>query len=207
MPYRRRPSAVLCVLVTTMIATATAAGKLAVGIVPFDVETVEGASVSSGASLAKLLRIEMIKSAKLQPALLAEAKTTEDAAKAGAAAKSDIVVVGTVLELETSGGETGANTGSLLGGALGVGGRLRRSTTKVTLHIELVSPKTNDIVDTFEVEGKNSDTGVGADFSTALGNVDSDSGGLDSSSVGKALRDAAQKAVAEITKRADKLSK
>jgi curli production assembly/transport component CsgG len=204
---RCRSSVVLCLLATATLAQPLAAAKLAVGIVPFDVETVDGASPSSGEALAKLVRIEMIKSARLQPTVLGSAKTTEEAAKAGAAAKSDIVVVGTVLSVDTSGGETGANSGSLLGGAIGVGGRLRRTTTHVELHIELVNPKTGDIVDTFEVEGKNSETGVGGDFSTALGGVDSDAGGLDRSSIGKALREAAQKITAEVTKRADRLVK
>jgi curli biogenesis system outer membrane secretion channel CsgG len=187
-------------------ANARAAGKLAVGIVPFDVETVDGAAPSSGQALAKLVRIEMIKSARLQPTLLAETKTTEDAAKAGAAANDDVVVVGTVLSVDTSGGDTGASSDSLLG-AFGVAGRVRRTTTHVSMHIELVSPKSGDIVDTFEVEGKNSTTGVGADFSTVLGSIDSDAGALDNSSIGKALRDAAQKLASEVASRAGKLAR
>jgi hypothetical protein len=190
-----------------LLARPHAAAKLAVGIVPFDVATVNGATVSSGQAMAKLLRIEMVKSAKLQPTLLPVTHSNQEAATAGATANSDIVVVGTVLSADTSESDRSANSGGLFGGALGAGGRIRRTTTTVELHIELVNPKTGEIVDTFEVEAKNSGTSVGADFSTALGGIDNEGSGFDQSTVGKALREAAQKVAAEVAKRSDKLAK
>ena len=70
-----------------------------------------------------------------------------------------------------------------------------------------MSPKTGEVVDTFEVEATNSGTSVGADFSTALGGIDNEGSGFDQSTVGKALREAAQKVAAEVAKRSDKLAK
>ena len=193
-------------MILSALATPRAAEKLAVGIVPFDVATVGGASVGSGEALAKLVRIEMVKTAKLQPTVLPASHSNAEAAKAGLAANSDIVVVGTVTGADASSSNRGLETGSMLGGSLGVGGRLRRQSTTVSLHIELVKPQTGEIVDTFEVEAKKSGTSVGADFSTALGSVDNESA-LDSSITGKALREAAQKVAAEVIKRAGKLTK
>lgn len=203
---RLRSVGLIVLLTGLLVVYSHAAGKLAVGIVPFDVMSVSGAAVSSGEAMAKLVRIEMVKSAKLQPSVLPKASSNEEAAKAGAAANSDIVVVGTVLSADTSASNRSANSG-LLGGALGVGGNIQRVTTSVVMHIELVSPKTGDLVDTFEVEAKNSGTSVGTDFSTALGNLDNGDTAFDQSTIGKALREAAQKVTVEVVKRSDKLTK
>lgn len=207
MVLRSRSVGLIVLFAGVLLAHPHAAAKLAVGIVPFDVTTVNGAAVSSGEAMAKLLRIEMVKSAKLQPTVLPAAHSNEEAAAAGATAKSDIVVVGTVLSADTSESDRSANSGGLLGGSLGVGGRIRRTTTTVALHIELVSPKTGEVVDTFEVEAKSSGTSVGTDFSTALGSIDNGGSAFDQSTVGKALREAAQKVAAEVAKRSDTLAK
>jgi hypothetical protein len=183
----------------------TAASKLSVGIVPFDVATVDGASVSNGEAVAKLVRIEMIKNSRLAPVLLPAPAGAGGAAAKPPAPKTDVVLVGTVLSAETSGGSHSANTGGLLSG-IGVGGSINRVTTEVALHIELTNPATGEVLDTFEVAAKSSGTSLGADFSSSLGSIDSGGAGADNSSLGKALREAAQKVAAEVAKRADKLA-
>ena len=69
------------------------------------------------------------------------------------------------------------------------------------MQVELVDPATGQVFDTFEVEGANTDVGVGADLNTALGSFDVGDSGWDKSPMGKALREAAQKASKEIAKR------
>src|SRR5512142_1846272 len=106
-------------LVTTiaaslLVVSATAAGKLAVGIVPFDAATVVGGSAASGEVVATLLRIEMIKNVKLQPTLL-PASPPNGPITIPAGQKPDVVLMGTVLNADTTASSRSANTGSLLG--------------------------------------------------------------------------------------------
>jgi len=192
------------------VSSPVAAQKLSVGIAPFDVVSVEGASDEASMSMAKLVRVEMIKAGRLQPQLLTPPPDSptplprDEAVKLGRAAKVDIVLVGTVLEAGTSSSSRGANTGGLLGG-IGVGARHERVTAKVMLNIELVDPKSGDVADTFDVESSNSESGMGADLSTALGGLDSDSAVSETSPLSKALRDAAAKISVETMKRSGKL--
>lgn len=182
-----------------------------VGILPFDVVSVDNAGESASAALAKLVRIEMIKARKFTPDLLSLGETPkmpveiELAATIGKAANVALVIVGTVVNVESSSSSHSANAGGLLS-SVGLGGSIQRSTAKVGVHVDLVDPNTGKVVDSFEVEGKNSDSGLGLDFSTALGSVDT-GGNLDSSPMGKALQQAAKKLSDEITKRAPKLTR
>ena len=184
-------------------AVRAAAAKLSVGIVPFDVAPVDGASVSSGEAVAKLVRIEMVKNPRLQPVLL-PAPDADDPVKAPAP-MTDVVLVGTVLSADTSDSSHTASSGGLLG-AIGLGGRINRVTSDVALHIELTDPTSGDVLDTFDVEAKSSGTSLGADFSSSVGSFDSGGSGFDNSSLGKALREAAHKVASEVAKRADKLA-
>jgi hypothetical protein len=193
-----------------------AARKLVVGIPPFDVAAAGGDS-SAGQVLSKLIRIEMMKSVRLQPVLLTEvpkpaaeanpapAATSADAAKTGAATPNDVLLIGTVLAAEAGQTSQNVTSPSMFGGSLTIGGRVGRSTATVSLHIELVAPKTGDTIDSFDVDSKSSETGVGTDLQTAMGSYDSGDPSFDKSPMGKALRDAAQKIAAEIVKRADRL--
>jgi len=192
------------------VASPAAAQRLTVGIAPFDVASIDGATRSASASMAKLVRVEMIRNPALLPRLLvvpAQAQSPlapEDAASIGKAAGVDVVLVGTVLEASTSVSSHGANSGGLLNG-LGIGARLDRVTARVAVHVELVNPATGTVADTFEVEGRASATGLGTDFSTVLGSWENDSNALERSPVGKALRDVAAKVTGETLRRAAKL--
>jgi curli biogenesis system outer membrane secretion channel CsgG len=81
-----------------------------------------------------------------------------------------------------------------------VGGSLTRTKAEVMMHVELVG-RDGDVHDTFEVEGSNTDVGVGADIWTTLGSFDAGDTGWEKSPMGKALREAAQKLSAEVMKR------
>jgi curli biogenesis system outer membrane secretion channel CsgG len=190
---------------------AAAPPPIRVGILPFDVVSVDSAGADASAALAKLVRIEMIKGRKLTPVLVAlppEAThpvPSEQAASLGKGADVGVVLVGTVVEASTSQTSRSASTGSLLG-SIGIGGSLDKSSAKVLLHLDLVDPATGKVVDSFDAEGKASQTGVGMDFSTALGDVDTGGDALANTPMGKALSDAARKVSDEVAKRAPKFA-
>ena len=175
-----------------------AAQQVAVGLLPFDVVSVGGASAEAGRNLARLVRVEMIRARKLRPVLLelpAGARLPLDPAAAGQIGKADgagLVVAGTVIDATETHSSNRANTGGLLGG-VGVGGSVRKTTARVSLYLEVIDAETGESLDTFEVSAKNTDLGIGADFSTALGGADIGGSGWDTSPMAKALREAARK--------------
>jgi len=200
------------VVVTVLMIPALApAQSIKVGILPFDAVSVDGADAASTA-LPKLVRIEMIKARKVTPQVLDLAPgaqtpvPAEQAAALGKTAGVRLVIVGTVTAADVEQSSHGADTGGFLG-SLGVGGQISRTKVTVGLHIELVDPVKGDVVDTFEVEGSNSETGLGMNLSTALGDVNSGGTQWDKSPIGKALQDAAKKVSDEVAKRAAKLAK
>jgi curli biogenesis system outer membrane secretion channel CsgG len=201
--------ATLLALLIVLGPVAAAQAPPRVGILPFDVVSVDSAGAEASAALAKLVRIEMIKGRKLTPVLVtlpAEAThpvPSEQAASLGKSADVGLVIVGTVIEASTSQTSRSASTGSVLG-SLGIGGRVDKSTAKVSLHLDLVDTATGKVVNSFDVEGKASETGIGMDFSTALGDVDTGGDAWANTPMGKALSDAARKVSDEVAKRAPK---
>jgi hypothetical protein len=189
------------------VATPRADTTLSVGLVPFDVAAAEGATFNASEALAKLVRLEMLKAKGLQPELVELPAGTQlplapkKAAELGRAAKSDVVLVGTILEATSSHSNHGASIGQF-GGY--VGGGISRTKAGLSVHVELVNPKSAAIVDTFEVEGHASGTGVGADLTTVLGSFKIGDAGWEKTPMGKALRDVARKIVAETVKRSSK---
>jgi curli biogenesis system outer membrane secretion channel CsgG len=195
------------VLVTVLLSSVVpaAAQQTAVGLLPFDVVSVSGAGREAGANLAKLLRVEMIRARKVRPVLLdlpADARTPVEAnvaAQVGKAGGAALVVSGTVIEATESHSSNSAHSGGLLG-AVGVGGSVSKSTAHVSLNVDLIDAETGESVQNFEVDAKNTDLGVGADFSTALGGADIGGAGWDKSPMAKALREAARKINDEVAK-------
>jgi curli biogenesis system outer membrane secretion channel CsgG len=192
-------------LIALALSTPAHAQQVPVGLLPFDVVSVSGAGSEAGVNLAKLLRVEMIRARKLRPVLLdlpSDAKLPVEAdvaAQVGKAGGAAVVIAGTVIEATESHSSNSANTGSLMGG-LGVGGSLSKSTARVTLNVDLVDAETGESIKNFEVNAKNTDVGVGADFSSALGGVDVGGSGWDTSPMAKALREAARKINDEVVK-------
>ncbi len=151
----------------------------------------------------------MIKGRKLTPVLLTlppevtHPVPSEQAATIGKSADVGLVLVGTVVDASTSQTSHSANTGGLLS-SVGISGRIDRSSAEVSLHLDLVDPATGKVVDSFDVDGKASDTGVGMDFSTALGGIDTGDGAWEKTPMGKALGNAARKVSDEVAKRANR---
>jgi curli biogenesis system outer membrane secretion channel CsgG len=202
---------VLMLLTTTVLVGS--APPLRTGILPFDVVSIDGATDTTGVALAKLVRIEMIKGQKLTPVLLtlpdgaATPVPAEQAASIGQTATVGLVLVGTVVDASVTTSSHSANTGGLLGSA-SISGTLNRSTATVSLHIDLVDPATGKIADSFDVAAKATDTGVGTDFSTSLGEMNlGDDANSDKTPMAKALREAAKKVSDEVGKRAAKFAR
>jgi curli biogenesis system outer membrane secretion channel CsgG len=202
----RRAATVLCLL--TMLApaaTGAAAPPLRVGVVPFDFATSDGNSSRAAASLAKLLRAQMIMGRQLQPVVLdvpagARPPLAPDALVAAASgAEVQVVVAGTVLEATVS-----HSSNRLRLPRSGLGGSLTRVKAKVVLQIELDDPATGQAFDSFLVEGSNTDVGLGADIYTVLGSFEAGDNGWEKSPMGKALREAAQRASQQVARRAGK---
>ena len=197
---------VLALLVTT---SASAQDRARVGLLPFDIANVDGGTASAAAALAKLVRAEMITDKRVQPVLLelpegAKLPLSEkQLAMLAAENDLDMIVAGTVLEAQTTHGSNRVSTGGF-GGRIGsaVGGSMSRTRAEVTMHVELVD-EDGEVTETFQVEGSNTDVGVGADIWTSLGGFDMGDSGWDKSPMGKALREAAHKLAAETIKRRD----
>lgn len=187
---------------------AAAQGRARVGLIPFDVASVDGGTHQAATALAKLVRAQMITRRTMQPVLieLPAGETLplpEDRLAALAAEhKVDLILAGTVLDTSTSHGSNRVSTGALggLAGIGGVGGSVRKTRAEVRLHVEMVNPE-GTTTHAFEVEGDNTDVGIGADLWTTLGGFDVGEAGWDKSPMGKALREAAEKLVNEVQKK------
>ena len=182
--------------------------RLRVGILPFDVANVDGGSRQAATTMAKLVRSQMITSKTVQPVLLEIPDGTKlplpEKELARLASQQDVkmILAGTILEATTTHGSNRISTGSLgaKAGLGGVGGSMNKSHAAVQLNIEIVNAE-GRTTDSFQVEGSNTDVGIGADLWTTLGNFDVGENGWDKSPMGKALREAATKITTEVSKR------
>lgn len=195
-------SVVALAVFATTVPTLNAADPATVGIVPFDVSGAEGrGTADAGKALSTLVRVEMLKNKDVRPQLLelpAGMKmplTSKQAAALGQTNSVDYVVVGTVLEASTKRATNSA--GSRVLGT--VAGSVTRTTATVSLHAELVHAGSGEST-TFEVQGNNTDAGVGGTIWTTLGSFGVDDDGWQKTPMGKALREAAQKLTAEVAK-------
>jgi hypothetical protein len=186
---------------------AAAQERTRVGIIPFDVASVDGGTAQAATAMAKLVRAQMVTNRALQPVLIELAGDTlplqEDRLAALAEAhKVSMIVAGTILDASTTRGSNRISTGSL-GGAIGVGGvggSMTKTRAEVRIHAELVRPDGRTL-HAMEIEGNNTDVGLGADLWTTLGSFDVGEANWDQSPMGKALREAAQKLTNEVVKR------
>lgn len=183
-----------------------------IGIVPFDVASVEGGGVDAGRALATLVRVEMMKNKQLLPQLLKLPDgvqlplASKQAAEVGRDAQTEFVLVGTVLEATIARSNNRGITnrlGETVRGMGAVGGSVTRVTAKISVHAQLVASGSGK-VEAFEVAAKNTDVGVGVDFWTTLGAVGTGDDGWQKTPMGKALREAAQKLTEEVARRTAK---
>jgi hypothetical protein len=195
------------VLALLMASSAAAQDRTRIGLLPFDVANVSGGTHTAAQALAKLVRVEMITDKRVQPILLevpSGARLPLSASQLAALATEhdlQMIIAGTILEAETTRGSNRVSTRGL-GGRLGssVGTSVSRTRAEVSMHVELVT-RSGEVDHAFQVEGSNTDVGVGADIWTSLGGFDVGDTSWDKSPMGKALREAAQKLAAEAIRR------
>jgi hypothetical protein len=199
---------VLFVVLALSVAVPTAAQeRVRVGLLPFDIANVSGGTHTAAQALAKLVRVEMITDKRVQPVLLEVPSgarlplSTSQLATLAAENDLQMIVAGTILEAETTRDSNRVSTRGL-GGRLGssIGTSVSRTRAEVSMHVELVTPD-GEVHHVFQVEGNNTDVGVGADIWTSLGGFDVGDTSWDKSPMGKALREAAQKLAAEAIER------
>jgi len=198
----------LFALLAVLVASgASGQDRVRIGLLPFDIANVGGGTYTAAQALAKLVRVEMITDKRVQPVLLDPPSGARlplsPSLLATLATENDLqmIIAGTMLEAETTRGRNRVSTRGL-GGRLGssVGTSVTRTSALVRMHVELVA-KDGEVTHAFQVEGDNTDVGVGADIWTSLGGFDVGDTGWDKSPMGKALREAAQKVAAEAIKR------
>jgi hypothetical protein len=199
---------VLFAVLTLLIApTASAQDRTRIGLLPFDIANVSGGTHTAAQALAKLVRVEMITDKRVQPILLdipSGAKLPLSPSQLATLATEydlQMIIAGTILEAETTRGSNSVSTRGL-GGRLGssVGTSVSRTRAEVSMHVELVT-RDGEVDHAFQVDGTNTDVGVGADIWTSLGGFDIGDTSWDKSPMGKALREAAQELAAEAIKR------
>ena len=206
--FRRLTGLALGLLVLCLSAGRPAAqDRVRIGVLPFDVASVQGGTPRAAESMAKLVRAQMVSSRTMQPVLLqvpagAKLPLTE-AQVAALATENDValVVSGMILDASVSRDTNRIRTGSIgrIAGIGSVGGNMSRTKAEVQLYVEMADPD-GRVVHNFEVEGDNTDVGVGADLWTTLGGFDVGAAGWDQSPMGKALREAAEKLASEVNK-------
>jgi hypothetical protein len=195
------------VLALLLASGASAQDRLRVGLLPFDIANVGGGTHAAAQALAKLVRVEMITDTRVQPVLLevpAGARlplSTSQLATLAVENDLQMIIAGTILDAQTTRGSNRVSTRGL-GGRLGssVGTSVSRTRAEVSMHVELVT-RDGEVNHAFQVEGNNTDVGVGADIWTSLGGFDVGDTSWDKSPMGKALREAAQQLAAEAIKR------
>jgi curli biogenesis system outer membrane secretion channel CsgG len=191
------------VLLSALLPLAATAQK--VGVLPF--EDASGVGAQFGENVAKFIRSEFLKNKKVTPKFIqykpAEGQSTtvdvDQAVELGKKNGVAYVVIGTILEAEASSSSSGVGGVSILGQH--VGSNLKTVTAKITLQGDLISVKDGQLVESFRASGSNTDASVGADVSTEWGNVNSDNQAGNNSPNAKAMREAVEDLVEQMTKK------
>jgi curli biogenesis system outer membrane secretion channel CsgG len=176
-----------------------------VGVLPF--EDASGVGPEFGEQVAKFIRSEFLKNRKVTPKFVQykpkeDEPTSVDLDKAVELGKKngvDYVVIGTILEADASSSSSGVGGVSILGQS--VGSSLRTVTASVTLQGDLISVKEGKLIESFRTSGSKTDHSVGADVSTEWGSVNSDNSSGDNTPNAKALREAVEELVEQMTEK------
>jgi len=174
-----------------------------IGVLPF--EDASGVGPEFGEQVAKFIRSEFLQNKKVLPKFIQykpgpDESTSVDVEKAVALGKKngvDYVVIGTILEAEATSSSNGVGGVSILGQS--VGSSLRTVSATVTIQGDLISVAKGELVQSFRETGSKTDNSVGTDVSTEWGSVNSDQDAGANTPNAKALREAVEKLVGDIT--------
>lgn len=176
-----------------------------IGVLPF--EDASGVGPEFGQQVAKFIRSDLLKDKKCLPKFIPYAPKDEESASVdvetaiqlGKKNGVDYVVIGTILEAESSSSSAGVGGLNVLNQSLGTS--LRTVTASITFQADLISVKEGKVLDSFRATGSKTKRSVGADVSTEWGSFNSDRDGGGDTPNAQALREAVGKLVAELSKR------
>ena len=162
-----------------------------VGVLPFADDTGSGGE-GAAAAMSRAVQAEIAHSTDLEGRVLrldpgSDASTldAEQAVATGRAQHVDVVLVGTVLDASADQSEHTVNGPSL--GGFHLGGSSQSVKAVVTLQGDLYDTVSGKQIDSIRVTGHASETHVGADVSTTLGDLSTGGSAFDGSPLGKAL--------------------
>jgi hypothetical protein len=176
-----------------------------IGVLPF--EDASGVGAAFGENVAKFIRSEFLKNKTITPKFIQYKPADDEAAtvdvdKAIELGKKNgvaFVVIGTILEAEASSSSSGVGGISILGQS--VGSSLRTVSATITIQGDLISVQEGKLIESFRASGSKTDASVGADVSTEWGSVNSDKQTGDNSPNAKALREAVEDLVEQMTEK------
>jgi len=194
---------IISVLLLAMLPYSGSAQKI--GVLPF--EDASGVGAEFGENVAKFIRSEFLKNKAITPKFIQykpvnDEPSTVDVDKAVELGKKNgvqFVVIGTILEAEASSSSSGVGGISILGQS--VGSSLRTVSATITIQGDLISVKDGTLIESFRANGSKTDASVGADVSTEWGSLNSDKQTGDNSPNAKALREAVEDLVEQMTKK------
>lgn len=173
-----------------------------VGVLPFVDDTGSGGEELANA-LSRAVQAELAHSTDLQGRVLRLDPGTDpsslDADRAvaiGRAQNVDVVVLGTVLDASSD--ESDHSVSGPTFGGIHLGGSSHSVKAQVLLQGDLYDTTSGKQMDSIRVTGHASDTHVGADVSTSLGDLSTGGAAFDNSPIGKALHAAVTDLVKKI---------
>ena len=176
-----------------------------IGLLPFEDAT--GVGEAFGEQVAKLIRSEFLKDLKFTPKFI-QVKPGEEgepvsidvetAIELGKKNGVEYVLIGTILEAEATSGSSGI--GGIRVAGQSVGSSLRTVKATITIQGDLISVAQGKLMGSFRTTGNKTDRSVGADLWTEWGSLNTDSAFDENAPTTKALREAAEKLVKEVSR-------
>ncbi len=183
------------ILMAGMARGQTSANQYSVGVLPLTDNTGADGGQALATALARTVQSQLAQSTRLEGRVLdlgAGANSSAiDAANAvaiGRAQNVDVVLVGAVLEASSE--ESSKSAGGSGFGGFHLGGAVHSIKATVTLRGDLYSTATGKQIDSIRVTGNASQTKLGSDVSTNLGELSKDEDSFNKSPIGKALHQA-----------------
>jgi len=173
-----------------------------VGVLPF-ADSTGSNSADVASSVSHAVQTQMVQSTKLMGVVLTLDSGLDpnnlDPAKAvaiGQAQGVDVVLVGTIVEADSQQSSKSANLPSF--GGISLGGSKTTVKATVTLQADLYNTSNGQKIDSIRQTGNASESKVGSDVSTGLGDISSGGADFDNSAIGKAFNSAVSGLVKQI---------
>lgn len=196
-------AALFAVLMLPLPLRVTAQGsQFKVGVLPFADNT--GSNSGDVAdSVSHAVQTQIVQSTKLMgvvltldPSLSPNGLDPSKAIAIGQAQGVDVVLVGTIVEADSQQSSSSANLPSF--GGISLGGNKTSVKATVTLQADLYSTSTGQKIDSIQQTGNASQSKIGSDVSTGLGDISTGGANFDNSAIGKAFHAAVTALVKQI---------